>query len=567
MNKNIFKLLVVALFICTTTTAQGKKETFLFKAMQDELGRNMKELSLPGVEHPFFMEYVVVEGKRLVLDATLGSVKSVYESPSARGTYARVLVGDYHRTNTMNYETQVLADPGITGLNTTIDDNYNQLRRDLWRQTDIAYKKAIEEYSKKNAVQSQKALSKEEDSLDDFSKEKPAQRFLPDNNIVMDRSKMSRLVEDLSAIFKQYPDIENSEVILKMAANKVFCVNSEGSRYSFPNNVVVINVKALELTSDGKTLSDDLEICSLQEKDLPTVDQLKARIADFAEKFVRMKTAKAIKDYYSGPVLFEKDAVATLFDSELFSQTGVFSTRQPVEGEGDATLQEKMNCKVISNEFTVKCLPFLKEYKDQKLAGWFEMDMDGIAPAKELTLIDNGTLKNLIGNRMPSKYNSYSSGYFRSGSHQFQTQKMLAPGNVDITTNRGISNDSLKALLLKSARESGYQYAYIVRKLDVRQTMVAMNYYPTRLFRVNVADGREEPIIDAEIRDFRKGILKLVLGASNNKIAINTLFAGNIPMSYICPDAILLPDLEIAWRKDSQKIALPVVSSPLKEIK
>jgi len=94
-----------------------------------------------------------------------------------------------------------------------------------------------------------------------------------------------------------------------------------------------------------------------------------------------------------------------------------------------------------------------------------------------------------------------------------------------------------------------------------------MNYYPTRLYRVNVTDGSEEPIIDAEIRDFRKGILKLVLGASINKIVINTLFAGNIPMSYICPDAILLPDLEIAWRKDSQKIALPVVKSPLKEIK
>jgi len=118
--------------------------------------------------------------------------------------------------------------------------------------------------------------------------------------------------------------------------------------------------------------------------------------------------------------------------------------------------------------------------------------------------------------------------------------------------------------LIKTASESGYKYAYILRQSEDHLGSFTYSSSPIYLYRVNVVDGSEELVRDAEIRDLRQGILKLVLGSSNNKIVVN---ASNIagPVTYICPDAVLLPDIEIVLKKNTQKTPPPVVSNPLGE--
>jgi len=319
-----------------------------------------------------------------------------------------------------------------------------------------------------------------------------------------------------------------------------------------------------------------MSICVLEQKDLSSLDDLKAQVKTFAENFLKLRNAQSIKDSYSGPVLFEGNAVGALFENELFSGSGAFAVREPVMGTGNITLQDKMDSKVISNEFTVKCLPFLKEYEGKKLVGHFDMDLEGIVPEKELTLVENGVLKNIIGTRMPSKYNTAPSGYFRSGTQPMLVQGLLFPGVVDISTSKGVANDTLKQLLLKTAKENGNKYAYIIRKLEgqsssqIAQINPQMNnqtrsYNLINLYRVNVADGTEELVRDAELRDLRKGILKVVLGSSNRKNVVNTTNSSTIPVTFIMPDAVLLPDLEIAMRKDIQRTLPAIVVNPLKD--
>ena len=566
MNKNIFNLVLGLMFLCGTISAQEKKGDFLFKAMQDELGRNMKELSLPGMQRPFFMEYMVTEGQSICFRATLGSINFINDSPFSRGINVRVMVGDYHRTNVMNYNNQSGA--GFYSTATTVDDNYGQIKRDLWLKTDVAYKKAVEEYSQKMAILKQKNLSREDSTLDDLSKVVPVDKIFPSNNIVIDKLRISHLVEEMSAIFKNYPDIDDSNVSAWYRMNDVYVVNSENSKYGFSNNLLTIDIY-ISGRVDGKTMTDNMNICVLQEKELPALAEIKAQVNEFAQRFDRMKKAQVIKDYYTGPVLFEGTAVASLFENDLLlSNTGTYATREPVQNQSLTTLQEKMDSKVISDEYTVKCMPFLKEYGGQKLVGHFEMDLEGIVPEKELTLIENGILKNVIGNRIPSKYNKASSGYSRSDSDMNSFRGQLFPGVVDISTSRGVSKDSLKKLLLKTAREKGYKYAYIIRKLDFRYVLREGGGYSNPnsnyFYRVNVADGSEELIRDAEFRNFSIGAMKLVMGTSNNKIVVNRS-KFSIPMTIICPEAILLPDIEIAWKRDTQKTPPSVVQNPLKD--
>ena len=556
MTKNIFKILLGLMFVCEALSAQEKKGDLLFRAMQDEMGRNMKELSLPGMERPLFMEYVISEERRFAVTATLGSRISISETPFSRSTYARVLVGDYHHTNTMNYESRRYLNSNPT----TIDDNYVQLKRDLWRQTDNAYKSAVVEYNRKMALLKQKNLSPEEAGLDDFVKSNPVEKLAPSNNIVYDKAQLGRMVEELSTIFKDYPEIDDSKVNASFTNNDVYVVNSENSKYSFQNNYMSIGA-SLTCRADGTTMNDYMNITVYQGQDLPSLDEIKSQIKKFTERFINMKNAQAIKNYYSGPVLFEGYAVASLFDHELFTYRGAFASRESLQGGGESTLQEKMDCKVIANEYTVKCMPFLEEYGGKKLIGHFEMDFEGNVPEKELILIENGMLKHVIGSRVPSKYNKVSSGYFRNG---LSKMAILYPGVVDISTSRGVSKDTLKKLLIKTASESGYKYAYILRQSEDHLGSFTYSSSPIYLYRVNVVDGSEELVRDAEIRDLRQGIMKLVLGSSNNKIVVN---ASNIagPVTYICPDAVLLPDIEIVLKKNTQKTPPPVVSNPLGE--
>lgn len=556
MTKNIFKILLGLMFICGTVSAQEKKGDLLFRAMQDEMGRNMKDLSLPGMERPFFMEYMISEEKMFMVSATLGSKISISETPFSRGTYVRVLVGDYHHSNTMNYESRRYWNFNPT----TIDENYVQLKRDLWRQTDNAYKSAVVEYSRKMAQLKQKNLSPVEAGLDDFVKLKPVEKVAPSNNIVYDKARLGRMVEELSTIFKDYPDIDDSKVSASFTNNDVYVVNSENSKYSFQNNYTSIGA-SLTCRSDVTTMNDYINITVYQGQDLPSMDEIKTQIKKFTQRFISMKNAPAIQNNYSGPVLFEGSAVASLFDRELFTSRGVYATREPLIGMGETTLQEKMDSKVIANEFTVKCMPFLEEYGGKKLVGHFDMDFEGNVPEKELILIENGILKNVIGSRVPSKYNKVPSGYFRNG---LSKMAILYPGVVDINTSRGVSKDSLKKLLIKSAIENGYKYAYILRQSEDNLRSFNNTSSPIYLYKVNVVDGSEELVRDAEIRELRQGIMKLVLGSSNNKIVVNTSII-TVPVTYICPDAVLLPDVEIVLKKNTQKTPLPVVSNPLRE--
>lgn len=555
MTKNIFKLIFFLMFVCGTISAQEKKGDLLFRAMQDEMGRSMKELSMPGMERPFFVEYVITEGKRLEVTATLGSSTSIFETPFSRNISVRVMVGDYHRTNMMNYEPRRFQNFNST----TIDDNYVQLKCELWRQTDMAYKNAAVEYSRKMALLKQKNLSPEESDLDDYIKSNPVDNVVSTKNIVIDKVRLNRLAEELSSIFKDYPDIDDSKVSASFNSSDFYVMNSENSKYSFQNNNLNITTN-LTCRVDGKTLNDFMIISAIQEQDLPSLEEIKAQIKEFAERFISMKKAQTVKGYYSGPVLFEGSAVASLFEQELFSGKGAYATRESLQGFNEATLQEKMDSKVIANEYTVKCMPFLEEYGGKKLVGHFDMDFDGIVPEKELMLIENGILKHVIGGRIPSKYNNAPSGYFRKGLYL----TALCPGVVDISTSRGVSKDTLKKLLIRAAGENGYKYAYILRQLNTQPGSLTNGPYPIYLYRINVVDGSEELVRDAEIRDLRQGILKLVLGSSNNKIVVNTNYF-TIPVTYICPDAVLLPDIEIVLKKNTQKTPPYVVASPLKD--
>jgi len=77
--KDFIFLLLFCFALFPDIQAQTEKQRMVFKAMNDELQRNMDNLSIANWEKPFFIQYAMQEGRLFQVQATLGAITGVNE--------------------------------------------------------------------------------------------------------------------------------------------------------------------------------------------------------------------------------------------------------------------------------------------------------------------------------------------------------------------------------------------------------------------------------------------------------------------------------------------------------
>ena len=209
MKIAVASLLLAALACALPAPAQ---DDVVMKAMRDELDRSMKQLQLENLEKPYFIAYRVIDSESTSVSASFGALDSSNQGRSRRIT-VEVRVGSYQLDNTnffsfnLNMSNMVQAFNGTAEL--PLDDDYNELRRQIWLVTDATYKKAVEDLSKKRAALENKV---DTDNVPDFSKETPTQTAITAAPIHVDRAQWETEARDLSALFRAMPDIYTSSV-------------------------------------------------------------------------------------------------------------------------------------------------------------------------------------------------------------------------------------------------------------------------------------------------------------------------------------------------------------------
>lgn len=198
------------------------------------------------------------------------------------------------------------------------------------------------------------------------------------------------------------------------------------------------------------------------------------------------------------------------------------------------TFEAEMGKRIISNQLTVKSLSGTKTYKGQDLDGYFQIDSEGVAPAKELVLIENGVLKNMLNGRIPTEKNTHSNGHnrFMLNDHFDRPSTSIYPGVIQFTGKNPVSYTSLKSKLIEAARKAGLEYAYIIKS----------NYEGTRIY---VEDGREELVRGFYDSFYSYKVFQEILGISNDEY-ISTHWSRGSVSSYIFPKSILFKELEIS---------------------
>lgn len=619
MIKRISLLLImVAAFISSTVSAISQENTrdVIMRAMKDELNRNMKHLSMENLKSPFFISYTIRDAQMLEVKAKLGSIINSEEYPS-RSQSVRVLVGDYSRNNENYMDLGGMGGGGGSfargSEDLPLNDDYYGIRRALWIATDEAYKSVAESFERKLSAIKQQNLSSE-DSLDDLSRAPVVKLSIPGKRFEANKPKWENTALTISKIFQKYPDIYSSEVNISISQGDVYHANSEGTETITPNSIVAVVVTATTQAEDGEPLSDKVSFYAAVPEELPSMQDMDKAVNAMAAQLTALRKAPALSDAYSGPVMFEDQAVGEIFAQRFFSGAeGLNASRKPIYSDPQVLmfmsqvqpsgLEDKMDKKIISNDITIKAAPKQKTYENKMLIGSYDVDAEGVVPSDEITLVDKGMLKNLLNGRTPAKKTKQSNGHKCLAFSTYSIVSATGPGVVNVNVDKGMTSADLKKQLIKKAKDEGLEYAFIVRRLNtgggdtgfdpssIMEMAMGGNKEgklskPTYISRISVKDGKEELVRNAELGGLTINSLKKILGASKDRQLYNTLlkasggdFGGfgfiissmfsdgggleGLPTSLILPNAIVLEEFDIKNQSRLITTKPPVVDNPI----
>ncbi len=460
-------LLLGTLFGTLFATFAQAQDDVVMRAMKDELARSVAQLQLQKMDKPYFLAYRMDEINQNSISAMLGSLTQ--DQPlRMRMIGVEVRVGDYALDNS-NYLSSRMFGGGRAGFlsgisQAPLDDDYQQIRRDFWLATDSQYKKALEDFSGKRAALD---MRKHTDDVPDFSRETPTTKMEPPEKSRAGDD-LKTLARDISAVFRNTPEIYGSSVDLEYRNYYTRYINSEGSTFTRAQTSFKLRINAQTQAPDGLPISESIAVFGRTMADLPAKDALLSRTRAMADRILKLRTAGSL-ERYNGPVLFEGDAAGEIFAQQF--ATGLMAVRTPLSDNpqfemyfnqlmsqlgGGGSLVDKIGGRVLPDFLSVSDNPLRADYQGTILMGAGKIDDDAVE-TRETRLVEHGTLKTLLATRTPVRAVLHSTGSRRGYGP--------SPSNLFLTSEKSSTNDKLRKELLRRAKDRGLDYGIVVRRV------------------------------------------------------------------------------------------------------
>jgi hypothetical protein len=543
----------------------------ILKAMQDELQRNFDSLriqdglgisyfggpgidiprerelldpserkatdttSMPGKQanRPYFISYSIETFRTYRAAATFGKIVGEGSSTFSKGD-VDLRVGDYSLDNTPEGRWRYRS--GAYQSYIPVEADYWGLRKALWWQSDLAFKRAIEQFSHKKMMMKTK---KRKEPLDDLSQEKPYRYFQQPADESLEWKRIKEILKQVSLLFREYPQIDKSQAEALVQFKRHYFVSSEGSvnRTFGLNNSISVEMSGL--TENGMMLKDGFSVDVFSGDSLGVILK-KAR--QEIEKFNDLLKAQPMEDYF-GPVLLEGPAAAEFVIQSIVPL--MQAERDPISDyeyadNSSNDLKKWLNKRITSPQLTLIDDPEAVVYEQDSLAGHYAVDDEGM-PGRRIALIENGILRTFYMSRSPIEKLYGTNGHLRGG--------MLMPGNLFLSSSEGLSRKKLLKAMEKLCREKGNDYGIIIRRLEPQKyslgyldaTIRAMEAY-----RYDIKTKQLTPVRNLMLRDISRRTLRDIYRLGEKAMVYNSRIGSGVesePFSVITPD-ILLDQME-----------------------
>jgi predicted Zn-dependent protease len=553
------KAVLLSLLIASAISGKQPDGDVLFDAMSDELARSVAQLKIDKHDKPYYIGYRIDDTDTLDIRASFGAFTEDQES-RARMLSVDVHVGDY-KLDSGNMRRRYW-DEFSDFQKLSLDDDYDAIRHKLWLRTDAAYKNAVENFENKKAALQQKNLK---ERPDDWSKEQPCVLVQSKQQCLRDRTGWKTRVKNLSSIFKEFPEIRQSNVTLKELCDTRYFVNNEGSKSRVFEQVCVLTANGTAQAKDGIKVADSVVIAAIDEHHMPADDLLENKIRQLAKRLTLAVDAKECETY-QGPVMFEGEAAAEFFDKTLAPNVVVKrppDTQRVTEDIG----QGRIGHRILPTFISVIDDPALKDASGTRFPGGSDVDGQGV-PVQQVTLVEKGILKTLLSSRLPTLKVKTSNG------HALSENSRPRISNLVVQSDAALDSAKMKSKLLELGKENGLDYVLIVRKLkwaprslsrygisfdeDGSPSAVDRNdriRLPSAVdcARLYLADGHEEVVREAEFAPVTMKILRDI-AATGNDFQTYSQMDGD---TNITTPSIILRDVEV------QKSSIDVDKPPV----
>ncbi len=510
----------------------------LIEALLAELERSKDHLKMDQVQAPYYIEYRVNDVEDFSAEAAFGALRENQHS-HVRVLRVVVRVGDYQQDS---YYNQGMGEANILPL----DNDPIALRHQIWLVTDDAYKAAGEALAEKQAALKQ--FSVDPHPVEDFAKAPVLTAVEPTVALHVDETAWKKTLQDMTALYKQYPDLEAVTASARFSAVNEYFVNSEGTVTRHGKNIYSVQFNGAAQAEDGMRLGRSPGWTVARSEELPTHDALMTEAKAALDTIVALRKAPIVEEEYRGPVLFAPDAANDVVLSLLGANV---TGRKPQLGKPNRTIGSfatSYKSRVLPNFVSVVDDPSLKDFKGKSLVGSYDVDSEGVK-AQTVTLIDNGSLTNYLVGREPIRDFTTSNGHGRAAPGSYPQPN---PGVLIFKSSEPQSPAALKKRIMEMAAEQGRPYAYRVETLGPGNS-------PRLLYRVYVNDGHEELVRGAVFSELDVRSLRAdLIAAGDDQLVDNR--PGGVSMTVIAP-SLLFDELEVK-RADTSKDKLPDYPAP-----
>jgi TldD protein len=507
------------------------------QAMQQELERSKAQLKMENVAAPYYIEYHLWDINQYNADAAFGALRND-QLTHQRLVRVVVRVGDYKLDSYYG--------PGIGTVNLApIDDDPIALRWQLWAATDQAYKAANEALAAKKAALQQYTSDQ---PFDDFAHASALQALEPIVKLDFDAKGVKGMLEAATAQYRSDPQMESLRAgVIFRAVNRYF-VNSEGAIIRTGYTSYFVGAEGSTQAADGMRLERTPYYVATIVGELPTAERFESNVAKMIQTLKTLRTAPIVDEDYRGPVLFSADAASDIFAGMIGSN--VLGIR-PKLGDSARTRGDygsNYKSRVLPTFLSVTDDPLQKEFGGKSLAGFYDIDDDGVRAAK-VPVVQSGILVNYLLGREPIRDFPDSNGHGRAAPGAATTS---ATGILTVESKEPVSPEELKQKLIDICRQESKPFGYYVETLGA-------GYQPRLLYRVYEKDGHEELVRGAQFDELDTRALRNDLIAAGNDLRVSNR-EGAIPETIINP-SILIDDLEVK-RTDAKNAKLPEYPAP-----
>jgi predicted Zn-dependent protease len=528
-------------------------DSVLIDAMQAELGRAMSSLGTtpqpnakpgdPSVQspRPYFLSYAVSDSDQFSMAASFGALTSSNGS-HRRFADVQVRIGSPAEDNTHGDH----RNSAITTVPLPLTDDHAVLARSLWFATNRGYARALDSYLKVKTEQQVRA--REEDASPDFSKEPAARAVLPASP-PLDLSTKARdawadRIREISAVFKQFPDVFYNTVALDASTETDYFVSSEGARVATPNHVARLVVVARTRAADGMDLFrvETFEADTITH--LPDQKTLTDRTLALAKNLVALRSAP-VTEPFDGPAILSGRASAVFFHEVLGHR--LEGQRQRGDEEGQ-TFTKLLNKPILPTFLSVSDDPTLATFQGHPLSGHYSYDDEG-QPARRVDLIKDGVLDTFLMSRLPIASFANSNGHGRAEVGHMPTGRQ---GNLIVSSTKAVPDKQLRQLLIDEAKKQGKPYGLFFEDissgfaLTTRRSPQAFSVMPLVVYRV-YTDGRPDELVrGVSIVGTPQAALTRIVATGDHQDIFNGICgaeSGSIPVSAVAP-AMLVSEIE-----------------------